>query len=166
LFYLCLHGSRHCWDALDEICCVSELMRARSDIDWEYVANYAARVHCKGMLSLGVLLAHRLLQADIPTSMKQIIEQDTRSVNLAEEVCDTLFLEKTGTPLLSQRFRSFSIRAKDRFADKLRTCLNLALRPTKEDWRIFNPPGNRAFLLYLLMPMRLAAGLLQRRNSP
>ena len=41
LCYLCIHGARHRWLYLDLVCCVSELIRVRKDIDWLYVQNFA-----------------------------------------------------------------------------------------------------------------------------
>lgn len=34
LVFLCIHGTRHYWNQLDQVCCVAELIRAETDLDW------------------------------------------------------------------------------------------------------------------------------------
>ena len=54
-------------------------------------------------------------------------------------------------------------RSKDRLIDMLVYRIRVLISPTIEDFRAFRLPGNLAFLLYGLRPLRLAGASVKRR---
>jgi len=155
LFYLCLHGCRHSWKCLDWVCCISETMRANPAIDWDLVIKTAKHYNCKNMLLLGVLLAHKLLDADLPEKIDVKLRTNHLIPDLADKICMKLFLDNTEIMVFEERFDSFQIKIKDRLSDKIQYCLHLFFSPTKEDWKRFPLPGQLSFLHYGLRPLRL-----------
>lgn len=66
LVVLCVHGSKHAWELLKWVCDVAELLRSHPDLDWHQIFSYASNWGCRGMLFMGLSLAHRLLDAPLP----------------------------------------------------------------------------------------------------
>ena len=91
LCYLCLHGTKHRWLTLDSVCCVSELIRARRDIDWHPTLQFAKRIHCTTVLLTGLYLARDLLGAKLPEHINKRIDQNKKLKSLAETVYEGLF---------------------------------------------------------------------------
>jgi len=161
LFYLCLHGCKDHWEALDHVCCVAELLKGHSDIDWERVAFLVERLRCDRMLFLGLFLAHDLLAAALPENVLAKIESDSKIRNVAVQVYQNLFdkKDKQSENGISSRFSFFHIAVRERLSEKLRYTLHLMFSPTAEDWRVFPLPAAFSFLHHLLRPGRLAVGV-------
>jgi len=66
LVYLCIHGAKDGWNILDRVCCVAELIRSYTDMDWKRVEQLSDKIHCRRMLHLGLFLAHHLLETELP----------------------------------------------------------------------------------------------------
>jgi hypothetical protein len=75
LIVLCVHGSKHAWELLKWVCDVAELLRSHPHLDWNQIDVYAANWRCRGMLSLGLSLAHRLLDAPLPERVLAQLER-------------------------------------------------------------------------------------------
>src|SRR5215216_1596531 len=90
LFSLCVHGSRHLWERLAWICDVAELI-ARRSLDWTALLTRAASADTERMFLLGVHLAERLLDAPLPTEVKQRCHSDPRLSSLADTIIAHLF---------------------------------------------------------------------------
>lgn len=77
LIVLCVHGSKHAWEQLKWVCDVAELLRSRTDLDWNRVFLYASNWHCSRMVHLGLALAHRVLDAPVPHAVFERIRRDS-----------------------------------------------------------------------------------------
>jgi len=77
LAYLCFHGTNHQWFRLFWLCDIAELVRRYGEqIDW---VSLFARAHRQGnhrALSLGLLLAEKLLDAPLPESALRGMQRD------------------------------------------------------------------------------------------
>ena len=89
LLVLCLHGSKHKWDTLKWVVDVAELLRGHPDLDWHLLWTSAGASGAQRMVALGVLLAHELLEAPVPTAQLQKIRSDAPLATLAMEVSRT-----------------------------------------------------------------------------
>src|SRR5271155_3001808 len=69
LLVLCMHGSRHVWSRLIWICDVAQLLASSPDLDWDEVIQEAAKTGLWRSLALGVLLAHRFADAEVPQTI-------------------------------------------------------------------------------------------------
>jgi hypothetical protein len=155
LCYLCIHGTKHRWLILDLVCCISELIRARKDIDWHYTQNFAKKIHCTTVLFLGLCLSRDLLRAKLPDHINKRIDQSKAVKGLAEKVYDGLFSNYMETMITPEKFDPFLFRVKDRFQDKILYCMKVLFIPSKEDLRVFPLPETLSFIRYLLRPARL-----------
>lgn len=161
LIYLCLHGSKDCWKTFEAVCSVAELVRSHPALDWTWLATRVETMHCERMLFLGLFMANDLLGVDLPAHLCETIKADQRIREIAEEIYVRLF---PGDDELSQsqfdpNFSSFQVKVRDMLTEKIRYCLSLVFRPTREDWRRFPLPASLSFLHYLFRPIRLARGL-------
>jgi hypothetical protein len=77
LIVLCVHGSKHTWELLKWVCDVAELLRSHPELDWNQIFLYASTWRCRGMLSLGLSLAHRLLDAPLPEIVLARLESES-----------------------------------------------------------------------------------------
>ncbi len=76
LIVLCVHGSKHAWEQLKWVCDVAELLRTHPALDWKQIFLYASNWRCRGMLCLGLSLAHRLLDAPLPEMVLERLQRD------------------------------------------------------------------------------------------
>jgi len=70
-------SSRHRWERLTWLCDVAEIMRLRPEMDWDVVIARSQVLICQRMLFLGVLLAHRLLDAPLPIAILQKMQANS-----------------------------------------------------------------------------------------
>jgi hypothetical protein len=161
LLYLCIHGAKHCWDSIDWICCLAELIQSNSVLNWERAIKMAREVYCMRIFFLGLFLAHDLIGVNLSEKILNYLETDQKIKILAEEVYKNLFQKENETikSKISNRFSFFHITVKDHLSDKIRYIAQIAVCPTKEDWRKFPLPASISLLHYFLRPARLVVGL-------
>jgi hypothetical protein len=161
LLYLCIHGCKDNWEALDHVCCIAEVLRHYPSMDWECVMQLAAKLRCERMILLGFFLAYDLLDAPFPDSILERVKADSKIKKLAAKVSDNLFRENGESPEngITSRFSFFHIAVRAKLSDKIRYGLHLLFSPTAEDWRVFPFPVYLSFLHYVLRPGRLGVGL-------
>ena len=86
LIVLCVHGAKHWWERLRWIADIAELVNRGQIRDWDRVAAASNRAHSRRSVQLGLWLAHRLLDADIPPSVAERWVQDKRTQRLGMHV--------------------------------------------------------------------------------
>jgi len=152
---LCAHGGSHCWGSLGWICDLAELIRARSEVRWEWVLDEARSLHGERLVLLGLALAGELLRAPIPEVITARIRVDPAIPWLIGTVRRWLFCETDDLPGTSGR-ALFHFRARERWRDGARYCLSQALVPRISDWEALALPSSFSFAYPLLRPLRLA----------
>jgi len=70
LILLCVHGSKHAWEQLKWVCDVAELLRSHPGLDWKRIFSNATAWRCQRLVYVGLALAHRVLDAPIPESVR------------------------------------------------------------------------------------------------
>lgn len=157
LLYLCIHGSKDCWDKLESISSVAGLIRSCTDMDWVRVEELARRMRCERILLLGICLARDLFSVDSPEPIRMKMEKNRAIREIAGEIYGGLFPKEIGD-LAGQAcsdFSSYHLRVRDSGLDKMLFVIRLVFRPSRQDWRRFSLSGRFAFLHYLLRPLRL-----------
>ena len=162
LVYLCFHGSKDCWDKLESITSIVELIRSRHKMNWIRVVNLARAMHCRRVLFLGLSLASDLLGAPLPASLLKEIKSDHALEKIAEDVYDNFFLPRATFQQqgISSDFSSFHMKIRDNWSDRICYCMSLFFRPSRQEWRYFHLPASSSFLHYFLRPVRLAWSLM------
>ena len=153
LLFLCAHGSNHCWERLAWVCDIAELLR-RQPLDWDVAQRRGRELGGERMLLLGLLLARRLLGAEIPPPLARRLERDRALDALARQVIPQLFQSPQESPGLFWG-AWFHLRARERWRDRLRYCLGVASITTAEDWALFPLPASLSFVYSLVRPFRL-----------
>jgi len=153
LFSLCVHGSRHLWERLGWICDVAELT-ARHELDWPALQQRAAAADSERMFLLGLHLARKLLQAELPAEIQTRCESDPRLESLAENVISHLFNGPTHVPATSREIFKYNIGVRRSLAARTRYFVHM-LQPTDSDVGKYHLPNGLSFAYYLTRPFRL-----------
>jgi len=152
---LSMHGAAHCWERLNWICDLAELIRAHPRIDWKGVIDRAERLGWRRILFLGLFLAHDLLQTILPEEIWEKIRGDPSVQSLANQVREILFGDKNA-PIGTLERSLFYLKMMERFQDRIGYCLRMAFHPTVVDWEIFPLPRPLFFFYHLIHPLRVA----------
>lgn len=156
LLVLCVNGAKDCWERLDRVCDVAELLRHRPELDWQRVSHLAGSVGAMRMLLLGLKLAATLLGASLPSNMAVAIERDTQVAEIARGISSDLVADPSAQPGSRSRRQLFQLRLRERRLDRVGYCL-AHLRPGVGDWAAVTLPWWLGFLYYFLRPIRLLA---------
>ncbi|MBC7232587.1 MAG: nucleotidyltransferase family protein [Chloroflexi bacterium] len=165
LLILCVHGTKHCWARLGWVCDVARLIHTRQEMDWEQIIGQANALGAERMLFLGLFLAHDLLGAALPEAVWKRMQGDTAAKSLAKQV-KMQILRDTGEPPGILEASLFHLKARERWRDRVRYSIRLAITPTPGDWASVSLPSALFPLYYLLRPFRLVgayAPLLAKR---
>jgi hypothetical protein len=93
LLLLCVHGSKHAWEQLKWVCDVAELLRSHPDLDWERIFSHASAWGCRRLLSIGLALAQRVLDAPLPAGVRARYAADRPVQMLSARMPATLLAE-------------------------------------------------------------------------
>ena len=152
LFSLCVHGSRHLWERLGWICDINEIV-ARHELDWESLRRRAAAADNERMLLLGLYLAQKLLQANLPPEVQRCAA-DERLESLAANVIEHLFNGPAHVPATSREIFKYNLRVRKSLTARARYLVHI-LRPTDRDVGTQLVPERFTFAYYLTRPFRL-----------
>jgi hypothetical protein len=155
LIILSMHGAIHCWQRLNWICDLAELIRGHEGWDWKGVIDEAERRGWRRILFLGLFLVHDLLEAVVPEQIWQKVRADSSISALAGQVCKNLFHENMGSRGPWEN-NLFYLKLTERFQDRISYCLRLSFHPTIVDWEAFPLPPSLFFLYHLIHPIRVA----------
>jgi len=163
LLVLAMHGAKHGWSELRSVADVGHLVHAHPGLAWDDVRRLARRSGLLRIMRVAVRLGERLAGAPIPEAVSADARTDRTAVNVANEAAVRLFAER-GQPGLAAHVYGF-LRTRERWRDRALCCLDLALTPTENDWRLFDLPSVLYPLYYLLRPFRLL-GVVRHRVAP
>ncbi len=150
---LSIHGAQHRWERLSWLCDLAELLKARSDLNWEHLLGRARAHGFERMVLLGLYLAHTLLDAPLPPLLLERAEADGSIKTLADKTVRDLFREK-GQILFHDHI--FYIKSLEGVRRKFRYCFDQIFTPTPLEWEFLALPSSLSFLYYLVRPVRLA----------
>jgi hypothetical protein len=153
LFSLCVHGSRHLWERLGWICDVAELI-SRQKLDWHALLQRSEQTDSERMFLLGVHLANKLLQAELPKEVQHRCDADPRLESLATNVIEHLFNGPTHVPATSAEIFKYNIGVRKTLTARVRYFLYM-LHPTDSDVSAHKLPSRLSFGYYLMRPFRL-----------
>lgn len=152
LLVLCMHGSKHVWSRLIWICDVAQLLASFPGLDWDQATREAKRTGLWRALALGVLLAHRVAEAPVPSAVLRRFEADASALSLAQHIQEHLF-EAPGSAPCSRIPYNIQLLG---FRDRLRLFLSLEfLQPNERDRAVLSLPRALHALYYLVRPIRI-----------
>lgn len=154
---LAVHAAKHMWERLIWICDLARLM-SHPSIDWNWIETLAKSLGIMRIVKVSMVLAKRLLGAEVPDSERNWITQDidTRFVDC---VLQNLFSDSRVSVESPAYFRSM-LRLRERSSDRLRFLSRLVFTPGPGEWNAIRLPA-RLFPLYRLLRLcRLLARFL------
>lgn len=157
MLVLSLHAAKHAWGSLIWLCDIERLLR-KENVNWEWVRTEAGRLGILRILHVTLILARRLVGAEIPDSIEKEIAQDRAAQTFADRITiDVAAGSSHGDEQLSY-FR-LMMRLRERRADRWRFFSRLALTPGPGEWDAVRLP-RPLFPLYPVVRLaRLAARL-------
>ncbi|MGH9930090.1 MAG: nucleotidyltransferase domain-containing protein [Pyrinomonadaceae bacterium] len=151
ILMLCIHGAKDCWEKLEWVCGLAELIRSEPEVDWEQLLQHAKKIRCLTILYLGLVLAHELLDAPVPTSVLSQLGPRSRIAPLVAQLATRFPGAEVASWSLTSRIR-FHLAVKDSLVEKFRYCARLTLTTTPVDWELMQLPE---FVSFLYLPLRL-----------
>lgn len=160
LVYLCLHGSKHCWEQLDLVACLAELLGKKTEVDWTLVFKIADEYVCRRMIHVGLFVAREIYNAPLPDAVWAQIKNDRRAQLLGRKLA-ALLEELCGFPLLGNvggrdpRFSLFRLQVRDSPFDAARYVVRMFFIPSKSEWKAFRLPDWFVAGYWLARPFRI-----------
>lgn len=152
LLVLCMHASKHVWSRLIWIHDVAQLIRSEPSLNWREVIGQAGATGLWRALALGVLLAHRVADAEVPERVLRRFGADRTANRLAVHIDQHLFTAPGSTPPSRIPYNLQLLGIHDRLA----LVGSLAfLRPNERDRAVVHLPGPLRPLYYLIRPYRI-----------
>ncbi|SKB14128.1 conserved hypothetical protein [Planktothrix sp. PCC 11201] len=148
------HGTKECWTQLARICDLAEYIRSHPQLDWAKLIEKATEKGGQRMLFLGLTLADHLLGTIIPQDILQKIQADPEVESLTDQVYKQLCYSVDSSFKDGSTTR-FHLKVRERFQDRVRYFLKVAITPTTTDWLVLPLAKFPAFIYYLLRPLRL-----------
>ena len=155
LLILSAHAAKHLWRRLSWICDIAELTNTCRDINWQRTLNEAERLCCKRSFLISLLLAHDLLDAQIPESVLNQGQNDIRVVKFVEQAERHLFQPTDDN--LDVVTQVANLQMKEKWMEKAKFFLKLVLVPTLGEYEAMPLPPSLVPLYYVFRPVRLLA---------
>lgn len=163
LLILCIQLGKDAWGEnairLSKVCDIAELLRTRSTMNWNLVAQEAKRLGCWRMTLLGLFVAHTMLGAPIPDSLVSEVHAQPGISVLTTHIYQELFSKDKTIHTTRLSRESFFFKLRERWRDKLFPhyhALRLHVTPNEKDLALLALPKSLGFLYYLIRPIRLA----------
>ena len=159
LLTLCVHGAKHAWIRLCWLRDIAGILQS-CNLDWEMIEQSARKLGIERMVGIGIMLAHDLLHAPLPDLIAKHWQGDRETERLCRDVAQHLPAAEEYNVESPQYFQ-WMAQVRERFADRLRFAMRLALTPAISEWKMINlPPW--LFPLYRVVRLgRVAAKMLR-----
>ena len=154
LVLLCIHGSKDFWERISWIADVAEFTQRASNLDWPRVFARAEELRATRMVSLGLALALRLLDAPLSAGIRAGVDADATALELASQIQRRLLAKEVSVRSAAQSFH-YRRQMVQGALGSWRYGLRLATAPAEEDWNMVPLPRVLAPLYTVLRPFRL-----------
>ena len=154
--YLCVHGAKHAWFRLRWLCDIAELLDNGFSIDMDRLIERSNKLGVSRMLAQGLLLAHQVLNAPLPASVSQVIQQDSTVRTLAQVAYQALMQDErywlpTATLLTKPKRMLYLLRLRTDLKYKWYSLFHRLLNI--EDWQTIRLPAWLFALYFILRPL-------------
>jgi hypothetical protein len=158
LAYLCVHGTKHCWERLAWLWDVASLIRTNSDIDWERLLSDCKARGNERIVLLGLALASDLMDAGLPSMIEKEITAQRELAQAVAEIRRRLFGPYRPWPAALDEWL-FHLQVTSRWRDRINYCLRRAGTLNERDWATAGIPGSFPVLDYAIRAGRVAGRL-------
>ncbi len=167
LLYFVLHGTKHGWQELDHICCVSDLIEKRSRLDWQLVFNMADRYKMSRMLCIALFISESIFEQQFPRSVAGKMRADKKARQIADGIVTLFYAVDRKAGLMNEvssdpRLSFFRFAIRDSRLDSIRYALRFLFIPTKAEWKLMKNRCIPVWGYYLIRPFRIITKALCR----
>lgn len=159
LLYICVHGTKHCWLHLRDLCDLAFYVTATPALDWDLCVALAESTSCDLVLKHALLLACQVMGLKLPSAIWSYCE-DAEARALANTAQSFLFREN-GDIGYRETLRYHLAFAKS-WRARVHFIFQRVLVPAEQDWQRVRLPQSLHFLYYPIRPVRL---LLERLSK-
>lgn len=160
---LSVHAAKHVWGRLIWICDFAQLMNLAS-LDWEWIASQAKVLGVLRIVNISMLLANRLLGAEVPAHARRRFREERTDAQIASEIQQEIFRDSDFNVESISYFR-LMMKLRERLSDRLRFATRLAFTPGPGEWNAVRFPS-RLFPLYRAVRIsRLLARVVDVRGT-
>jgi hypothetical protein len=157
LLVLCVHAAKHVWLQLSWLCDIAQLAKS-TQIDWNAILDEARRLGLERIVSLNLLLAHKLLGSALPPAIQKRLREDPSTPILADEILCVIERSVHYDTESIPYFR-LMMRLRERWQDRARFLWRLAVTPSVSEWWAVRLPKPLHPLYRLVRLSRLAKRL-------
>lgn len=159
LLLLSVHAAKHVWGRLIWLRDIAQVLR-RENLNRNNVLAQARELGIERILHLTLLLAKRLVEAEIPEPVSSQVDRDQAAVAFADQIAAEI---ATGTLRETENVSYFHLmmRLRERRIDKLRFMARLAFTPGPGEWAAVRLP-KVLFPLYRVVRLARLAGRFAR----
>jgi hypothetical protein len=154
LLYLCVHGAKHGWHSLSNICDVAELIRARPEIDLREALDRAAQFGARRILLTGLGLASTLADAPLPDDIEAMINTDREVPAISALAVAELFRRPPDKEALVEPW-AIPFRSIETASARIHYVVGRLLTPTMGDYQMLPLPRALFSLYWLMRPFRM-----------
>jgi len=161
LLTLTVHAAKHAWVRLHWLHDIAGVTQTQH-LDWTVVAQRAHALGITRMVGVSLLLAHRLLQADLPAQGQALWNADPEILPLAQLVERELPSAEEYN-VESTRYFRLMMRLRERPIDRARFLWRLVWTPGPGEWAIIRLPEPLFPFYRLIRLFRIAGKVLSGR---
>lgn len=138
LLVLCVHAAKHVWVQLSWLCDIAQLAKSEH-LDWKAIQGEARRLGVERIVSLNLLLTHRLLGSALPPTIQKCLQDDPSTTALADEIL-SIIERSTHYNTESISYFRLMLRLRERWQDRARFLWRLVLTPSVSEWSTVRLP--------------------------
>ncbi|HXM20154.1 MAG TPA: nucleotidyltransferase family protein [Terriglobales bacterium] len=157
LLVLCVHAAKHVWVQLSWLCDIAQLAKSRQ-LDWNAIQDDAKRLGIERIVSLNLLLAHKLLGSALPPAIQKRLGEYPSTTVLADEILRVIERSVHYHTESIPYFR-LMMRLRERWQDRARFLWRLAFTPSVSEWSAVRLPKRLQPLYRVVRLSRLAKRL-------
>jgi Uncharacterised nucleotidyltransferase len=150
LLALCMHAAKHAFARLHWLRDIAGVVEAQT-LEWTVFERRAVDLGVARMVGVSLLLAHRLLHANLPEAVRNLWNTDPEIERLSEGVLRGLSAAEAYNAESLGYFR-LMMRLRERGRDRARFLCRLAFTPSVGEWRVVRLP-EQMFPLYRVIRM-------------
>ncbi len=155
LLILSMHAAKHVWGRLLWLCDIAQIVQ-RENLNWDWIRFRAQELGIERILHVTLLLANRLLAAEIPASMENPVVADRAAQAFADEISLAVAAGVTYEEQQASYFR-LMMRLRERRRDRMRFLARLTFTPGPGEWETVRLPKSLFPLYRIVRLARLAA---------
>ena len=147
---LCVHGGKEHWVRLKWVCDLAHFISRQSDrYNWQNVFDKAKAQGCERLLLVGIGLAERLMDVEIPDMASRKLRKDRIAEKLITKTSSQLASEMNPTPSIWSP-TAFRFHVRERWRDRFAYLLRTIITPRDAHFQMITLPDNLFFGYYFV----------------